>query len=115
MVQWHRPDAEHVAIIFQHPFPAKGGSALVWKTRGLDNDESTAAGLPFPIDAGSVLGLARGSQFYRGSVPEDNGYAEFYSTLELAPPREAIVLPLYVSDRLIGIRPRRNSWLRTVQ
>jgi hypothetical protein len=84
-------------------FRVKGNAAFVWKTRGLKLDMSKVRGALFPIVQGSVLGLLRGSEFYRGPVPMEDGYLDFYCALQMSVPAEAMVLPLYAQDRLIAL------------
>lgn len=81
----------------------KSRMVKIWDSRGLDLEPETISGLRWMIDAGSIFTLLLGNDHYRGPVPDDAGCRHFYATLRMDAPKEALLFPVYVNDRLVVI------------
>jgi hypothetical protein len=83
-------------------FQVQGGTAFPWRAHGLDlrGDPALAR---FSVVGEPVFGLVQGETHFRGSLPGDAIYLDFYATLGVDPPSELILLPLYLDDRLIAL------------
>jgi hypothetical protein len=84
-------------------FKVINASATFWRAYGVWMDRVTAASLSFPIVSEPVFGLLRGEAQYRGPVPDEVGYRQFYTKLGMAVPPEILVLPVYTDDRLVAL------------
>jgi hypothetical protein len=84
-------------------FGVRTDVAQVWDWRGFDFDLERARGLRFPVTSGSIFTLLLGNESYRGPVPDEPGVQWFFGALGLDRPREILLLPVYVNDRLVAI------------
>ena len=84
-------------------FGVRSQLAHVWGYRGAGLDAHKTAALRVPIGGGSIFGLLLGNPSYRGSLGEDGGSKRFYEMLQVEPPGEVMLHPIYVGDRLIAI------------
>lgn len=81
----------------------KSRMVRIWDCRGLDLEPETISGLRWMLGAGSIFTLLLGNDHYKGPVPDDAGCRHFYATLRTDPPKEALLYPVYVNDRLVVI------------
>ncbi len=84
-------------------FGVKEESAYVWDWEGIDLNPARIAGVEIPLIEGSVFELLQGENSFRGRVPSDGGYSRFYGALGSAPPREILLLPVHLNDRLVAM------------
>jgi len=47
--------------------------------------------------------LLLGRSFYRGPLEDNDAYRHFYTMLNVDPPKELLLLPVYVNDRLVAV------------
>jgi len=50
-----------------------------------------------------VFDLLLGNDFYRGPLPVDERYRTFYRAFGMEPPSEVLLVPVYLSDRLLAV------------
>jgi hypothetical protein len=81
----------------------KSRMVRIWDGRGLDLEPETISGLRWMLGAGSIFTLLLGNDHYKGPVPDDAGCRHFYATLRMDAPKEALLYPVYVNDRLVVI------------
>jgi hypothetical protein len=84
-------------------FSVRGTLARPWDWRGMSIPPDKIASLGVPVTAEPVFMLPRGEDHYRGSVPDDPAYLTLYRELGLQVPREILVFPVHLDDRLITI------------
>jgi hypothetical protein len=84
-------------------FNVKGMTAVVWGSRGLNLNQDKAAKVKMAITREPVFHLFLDEGAYRGPLPEEVGYQNFYNTLEMDRPTEVIVMPVHLEDRLVAI------------
>jgi hypothetical protein len=81
----------------------KSRMVKIWDCRGVDLEPEALSGLRWMIDAGSIFTLLLGNDYHKGPVPDDPGCRHFYATLRMDAPKEALLFPVYVNDRLVVI------------
>ena len=84
-------------------FNVKGTTAVLWGSRGLNLNQDKAAKVKMAITREPVFHLFLDEGAYRGPLPEEVGYQNFYNTLEMDRPNEMIVMPVHLEDRLVAI------------
>jgi len=84
-------------------FEVRQSTAHVLSTRGLTIESADVARLGFPIISDGVFTLLRGNDSYRGEIPDEASYRDFFARLQTTAPRECLILPVYHDDRLIAI------------
>jgi len=77
--------------------------AAPWEWRGIDLPRHQASGLRFSITGGSIFSLMLGDGIYRGPVPDRQHCRWIYDALQIEVPREVLLLPVYLNDRLVTI------------
>jgi len=78
-----------------------GDTASLWTARGVSMDPSKKA--RFPVTGDGVFDLLLGNDFYRGPLPVDERYRTFYRAFGMEPPSEVLLVPVYLSDRLLAV------------
>jgi len=106
-------------------FGVKGEGTYIWDSRGLGLTPARAAGVKIALDGGSIFELLLGDDFYRGPVPLTASCRRFYEMLERPIPREVLLLPVHLNDRLVavlygeggprGVRGETEVWARLAQ
>jgi hypothetical protein len=102
-------------------FGVKADVAYLWDWSGIDLNPAKVAGMEIPVIGGSAFELLQGDEIYWGPVPDDGSCEVFYDALSIRPPVEALLLPVYLNDRLVAmlygegtdeepIRGDRESW-----
>ena len=81
----------------------KARTVRIWDCRGLDLEPEAISGLRWMLNAGSIFTLLLGNTHYQGPVPDDLGCRHFYATLRMDTPKEVLLYPVYVNDRLVVI------------
>ena len=81
-------------------FTVQEGVATVWRSHGFSQDPSREARIPLTSGA---FGLLLGNELYRGVVPREDKYETFYRQLGIEQPGEVLLVPVYLSDRLVAI------------
>jgi hypothetical protein len=81
----------------------KSRTVRIWDCRGLDLEPETISGLRWMLNAGSIFTLLLGNTHYQGPVPDDLGCRHFYATLRMDTPKEVLLYPVYVNDKLVVI------------
>ena len=84
-------------------FGIRSQLAHVWDYRGKELDKERVAALRIPVGGGSIFGNLLGRPAYRGAVDGDGGSRQFFKLLQVDPPKEAILRPVYLMDRLVAI------------
>ena len=84
-------------------FNVKGTTAILWGSRGLNLNQDKAASVRMAITREPVFHLFLDEGAYRGPLPEEVGYQNFYNTLEMDRPNEVVVMPVHLEDRLVAI------------
>lgn len=84
-------------------FNVKGTTAILWGSRGLNLNQDKAAKVKMAITREPVFHLFLDEGAYRGPLPEEVGYQNFYNVLEIDRPEEVIVIPVHLEDRLVAI------------
>jgi hypothetical protein len=84
-------------------FNVKGTTAILWGSRGLNLNQDKAAKVKMAITREPVFHLFLDEGAYRGPLPEEIGYQNFYNVLEMDRPEEVIVMPVHLEDRLVAI------------
>jgi hypothetical protein len=84
-------------------FNVKGTTAVLWGSRGLNLNQDRAASLKMKITNEPVFHLFLDEGAYRGPLPEEIGYQNFYNVLGMSRPREVVVMPVHLEDRLVAI------------
>lgn len=65
--------------------------------------EDRFEGLEFGVAENSLFDLLLGEDFYCGPVPRRNCYQRFFEALQREAPQEIVLVPIYLSDHLVGI------------
>ena len=84
-------------------FRVKDSVAEPWAARSSAGDLSLPQGIAFPVGSGTPLELLVVHAHYRGAVPAEPAYRAFFARLGLPVPRDILLLPILLGDRLIGI------------
>lgn len=84
-------------------FGVRSQLAHVWDWRGQGLEREAVEKLRIPIGPGSIFGLLLGRSFYRGPLEDNDAYRHFYTMLNVDPPKELLLLPVYVNDRLVAV------------
>lgn len=84
-------------------FRVKAETAYLWDARGLGPGWENRRKMGFPVAAGSIFTLLLGDTQFRGELEDAERFAWFYRALQAEPPREILLLPVYLNDRLVGI------------
>ncbi|HET6278736.1 MAG TPA: hypothetical protein VFG08_08125, partial [Candidatus Polarisedimenticolia bacterium] len=84
-------------------FNVKGTTAILWGSRGLNLNQDKAAKVRMAITREPVFHLFLDEGAYRGPLPEEVGYQNFYNMLEMDRPNEVLVMPVHLEDRLVAI------------
>jgi hypothetical protein len=82
-------------------FLVRGDSATLWKAQGLGNPKPPT--LLLPLTSEPLFALLHERDSYRGPLPPDPRVGQMMATLGMAPPREIVLLPGYLDDRLLVI------------
>lgn len=81
-------------------FSVQSSNATVWLARGFSPEPRKEARIPLTSGA---FGLLLGNEMYRGVVPREEIYETFYSQLGIDQPAEVLLVPIYLSDRLVAV------------
>jgi hypothetical protein len=84
-------------------FSVKADTAAPWDWIGLDLPRAQTRSLRFPVTGTSIFSLMLGDGFYRGPVPAEPHHRFVYEALRTDVPREVLLLPVYLNDRLVAI------------
>lgn len=84
-------------------FSVQSEVARVWDWRGVALSRERIGSVRFPVTSGSIFTLLLGNEYYRGPVKDDAGCQLFYGSLQVDVPAEVLLLPVYLSDRLVAI------------
>ena len=84
-------------------FSVKADTAAPWDWIGVDLPRVQARSLRFPVTGASVFSLMLGDGVYRGPVPGEPHHRFVYEALSIDVPREILLLPVYLNDRLVAI------------
>lgn len=84
-------------------FRVKAETAYIWETRGLDRRAAQLKRVGFPLTAGSVFTLLLGEDHFHGRLKDPQRFEWFYTTLGVGPPREVLLVPVYLNDRLVAL------------
>jgi len=84
-------------------FRVKAETAFLWDARGLTPGWEDHRKMGFPVAAGSIFTLLLGDTQFRGELEDAERFAWFYRALRVDPPKEVLLLPIYLNDRLVGI------------
>jgi hypothetical protein len=84
-------------------FGVKNDTAHIWDWRGFGFSPEHVRGLKFPVTSGSIFTLLLGNEHYIGPVPDDVGTRWIFGALQIEVPREVLLLPVYLNDRLVAI------------
>lgn len=84
-------------------FAVKDSAAHVWDSRGYKKLEQSGERPAFPVGPEGIFGPTLGREDYRGPVPDQVCFKEFYATLGVDPPDEILMFPLYLDDRLVAV------------
>ena len=84
-------------------FLVRAGRALPWQAAGIRGDASRWSTVSFPVTGEPIFGLLDGEDLYRGPIPQEAPYRQFYKTLEIEMPEEALLVSAHVDDRLVAI------------
>jgi hypothetical protein len=93
--------ADHAATCIL--FTVKSETATIWDWRGFELNPARVPSLMFPVTSGSIFSMMLGDGQYCGPVPDKPEYEWFYSALGLAIPRQVLLAPVYLDDRLVTI------------
>jgi hypothetical protein len=82
----------------------KVGSAVatVWDHR-TECDTAALERIRFEVVSEPLFELLAGNDFYKGPVPGEARFRAFFDRLGLTVPREVLIWPIYVNDRLVAI------------
>jgi hypothetical protein len=81
----------------------KKGAAFPWQGRGWPCDSSKWSHVNFDVTSEPIFSLLDGEDVYRGPIPREPKYLHFYRTLRLDVPKEVIIAPARVDDRLVAV------------
>jgi hypothetical protein len=81
----------------------RAGKALPWQAAGIPADPSRWSSLSFVVTGEPIFGLLNGEDLYRGPIPRQLAYRQFYDALEIEMPEEALLVSAHVDDRLVAI------------
>jgi hypothetical protein len=84
-------------------FGVKNDTAHIWDWRGFGFSPEHVRGLKFPVTSGSIFTLLLGDEHYIGPVPDETGIRWIFGALQIEVPREVVLLPVYLDDRLVAI------------
>ena len=84
-------------------FLVRSGTALPWQSSGIRGDASRWSSVSFGLTNEPMFGLLNGEELYRGPVPDDPSYRQFFKTLEIDRPEEALLVSAHVDDQLVAI------------
>jgi len=84
-------------------FGVRSQLAHVWEWRSEKLSRTDVEKLRIPVGSGSIFGLLLGRTFFRGELEDNDAYRLFYTLLKTDPPRELLLLPIYVNDRLVAV------------
>jgi hypothetical protein len=84
-------------------FSVNSTTASLWAASCVDDRNPTIRDLKFPILSGSMFELLLGNDHFRGGLPEDPQFRWVFGALKIDPPRELVMLPVYLNDRLVAI------------
>jgi hypothetical protein len=83
-------------------FRVGGATAMVWDAAGFDDGQPDRE-VELPIITEPLFGLLRGSDAYRGKLPEGKSSRGFFDRLQIEAPGEILLLPVHVDDRLVAM------------
>jgi len=81
----------------------KSTTAVVRSWRGFRLDRATASKRGFCVTEEPIFQLFVGDGYYRGPLPEGACYREIFDSIAVASPREILMIPVYLEDRLVAI------------
>jgi hypothetical protein len=81
----------------------KSTTAVVRSWRRFGFDRETARRLSFSVTDEPIFQLFVGDGYYRGPLPVGRQYLEFYAKMQVEPPSEMLVIPVYLDDRLVAV------------
>ena len=81
-------------------FLVRGDTAAVWRTHGLAQTTPTAL---LPLTSEPLFALLHERDHYRGALPAHPRIEQMMATFGMKPPREIVLLPGYLDDRLLVI------------
>lgn len=84
-------------------FMVEGVHARIWDWRGFSLSPECVRGFRFDVTREPILDLLGGNEIYLGIRPKKSEYADLYGRLEMNPPRELMLMPLYVRSRLVAL------------
>ena len=81
-------------------FLVRGDTAVVWRTHGLAQTTPTAL---LPLTSEPLFALLHERDHYQGALPAHPRIEQMMATFGMKPPREIVLLPGYLDDRLLVI------------
>ena len=95
----------HLTTIMERAmlFAVKSDQVRYWDSAGMEVDTDALGAERFSIAKLSLLEHLRGEDLYRGPLGDDPRHLAFYRTLGIRPPREILLVPVHINDRLTAI------------
>ena len=84
-------------------FTVRAETAAPWDWVGVELPRAHTRSLRFPVTGASIFSLMLGDGVYRGPVPVEPHQRWIYEAMQIEPPREILLLPVYLNDRLVAI------------
>ena len=81
-------------------FLVRGDTVTLWKAHGVPQTNATAL---LPLTSEPLFALLHEQNHYRGVLPAHPRIEQMMATLGMKPPREIVLLPGYLDDRLLVI------------
>jgi hypothetical protein len=79
------------------------GKVVGWRGEGVGVDSTAIRSISVPLDSPSVfVNLTKGTEFWLGPLPPMPGNQELVRALGGIPPKDCIVLPMFVSGKPLG-------------
>jgi len=79
------------------------GKVVGWRGEGVGVDSTAIRSISVPLDHPSVfVSLTKGTEFWLGALPPMPGNQELVRALGGVPPKECMVLPMFVSGKPLG-------------
>jgi len=81
----------------------KSTTAVVRSWRRFGFDREAARRLSFSVTDEPLFQLFLGDGYYRGPLPVGRQYLELYAKMQIEPPSEILLIPVYLEDRLVAV------------
>jgi hypothetical protein len=85
-------------------FRVESDAARLWGAVGPDHGiDERLTGVTIPFEDGTIFGPIQSKHFYRGPVPDDPAFAEFYDRMGQRPPAEMLMAPVTGDGRTLAV------------